>query len=175
MPDNTHVMGIFKEEEKVVSALAELKRSPWELKSVHGPIPSHRIAGALKTKKSGVGWFTLIGGISGFIIGYALSIYTAVQWDLIVSGKRIVSLVPFFVVGYECTILFGVLGTVLGVLLLSRLPEHKSLKYYDARCSRDHFGILATCHPESEGELALLFEKAGGEAKRLPEEENTHE
>lgn len=170
MPANSHVMGIFKEEEKVVAAIGLLRKSPWKFKSVHGPYASHSISKALAMKKSGVGWFTLIGGITGFITGYALSIYTSVQWNLIVGGKKVVSLIPFFVVGYECTILFGVLGTVLGVLILSRLPGHKSLKHYDVRCSRDHFGILATCHKESAHELAGLFERAGGEARHMSDE-----
>ena len=56
---------------------------------------------------------------------------------------------------------------MLGVLTLARLPEHDSLKYYDARCSRDHFGVLATCREESIGELTSFFEKAGGEARHL--------
>ncbi len=172
MSDNSHVMGLFNDEDKAVNAVRELKkRDPdWKIESVHGPIPSHKIFKALGMRRSGVGWFTLFGGIIGFFTGYSLAAYTATQWNLIVSGKKIVSLIPFFVIGFECTILFGVLGTVLGLLLLSRLPEHKSLKRYDERCSGDHFGILATCDREDTGKLEGFFREIGGETRLFSEE-----
>lgn len=166
MPTNRYVMGLFTDESVVVSTIGALKASPWKLCRVHGPYPSHSILHALKFRKSKVGYFTLVGGITGFFTGYALSIYSSVQWDLIVSGKPVVSLIPFFVVGYEMTILFGILGTVLGILLNARIPEFKSLKgIYDPRCSGDHFGVVASCEAGKESDLAEFFENLGAKTR----------
>jgi hypothetical protein len=166
MPTNRYVMGLFTDESAVVSAIAALKSSPWKLCRVHGPYPSHSILHALRFRKSRVGYFTLAGGIIGFFTGYALSIYSSVQWHLIVSGKPVVSLIPFFVVGYEMTILFGILGTVLGILLNARIPEFKSLKeIYDPRCSGDHFGVLASCEAGKESALAEFFTNLGAKTR----------
>lgn len=168
MPTNRYVMGLFTDESAVVSAIAALKSSPWKLLRVHGPYPSHSILNALRFRKSRVGYFTLAGGITGFFIGYALSIYSSVQWNLIVSGKPVVSLIPFFVVGYEMTILFGILGTVLGILLNARIPEFKSLKdMYDPRCSGEHFGVLASCEAGKESALAEFFTDLGAKTRRF--------
>jgi len=164
-----YVMGLFKEESAVVSALEALKKSQWKLHRVHGPYPSEKILHALKFKKSKVGYFTLIGGITGLVTGFVVPIFTSVQWDLIVSGKPIIAPIPFFVVGYELTILFGVLGTVLGLLLNAGIPEFKSLTLYDERCSGEHFGIIAACDPGGESGLTSFFEEQGGEVRRFDE------
>jgi molybdopterin-containing oxidoreductase family membrane subunit len=116
-------------------------------------------------RKSRVGWFTLAGGILGFFTGFALAIFTAAQWNLIVSGKPIVSLIPFFIVGFEFTILFSVFGNVIGLLVCARLPDYRGLDLYDPRCSGSHFGLLASCAAGREGELMDFFRKKGGEVK----------
>ena len=109
------VMGLFVNEDQAVSAINELTDSPWSLKRVHSPIPSHRIAEALKLKKSPVGFFTLCGGIFGFVSGFSLAAFTAARWGLIVSGKPILAWIPFVIVGFEFTILFSVFGNVAGL------------------------------------------------------------
>lgn len=168
MSTDRYVMGLFAKESGVVSAIGALESSPWKLLRVHGPFPSHPILHALKFRKSRVGYFTLAGGITGFFTGYALSIYSSVQWNLIVSGKPVVALIPFFVVGYEMTILFGILGTVLGILLSARIPEFKSLKeVYDPRCSGDRFGVVVGCEAGREGEIEAFFANLGAETRRF--------
>lgn len=165
MPRKRHIMGLFKNEATVVSAIQALKESSYQFIRVNTPFPSHKIMDALKLKKSMVGWFTLIGGIAGFIAGFALAIYTATQWNLIVGGKPIVAIIPFVVVGFEATILGAVFGNVFGLLTQTRLPSYKWLKYYDPRCSGAHFGVLAACEAEQEDGLKDFFQKQGAEVR----------
>jgi hypothetical protein len=159
------VMGLFVNEDQAVAAITELADSPWSLKRVHSPIPSHRIAEALKLKKSPVGFFTLFGGIFGFVSGFTLAAFTAARWDLIVSGKPILAWIPFVIVGFEFTILFSVFGNVAGLLLLARLPRLAGLKIYDPRCSGDHFGVLAACEVGQQQELQAFFKQRGAEIR----------
>ena len=165
MPLERYIMGLFKDEDQVVAAINDLKQSNYKFIRVNIPFPSHKIMDALKLKKSMVGWFTLGGGIFGFLGGFALAIYTATQWNLIVSGKPIVAIVPFVVVGFEATILCAVFGNILGLLTQGRLPSFKGLKYYDPRCSGEHFGILASCAAEQEDGLKTFFRQQGGEVR----------
>ncbi|MFH1351530.1 MAG: DUF3341 domain-containing protein [Pseudomonadota bacterium] len=160
-----YVMGLFREEERAVSAIEALENTQWKLQGVHGPFPSHRILDALKPKKSRVGYFTLAGGIIGFFAGLGLAVFTASQWHIIVSGKPVIALAPFFIVGFEFSILFAVFGNILGLLTQARLPGFKGLKTYDPRCSGEHFGVLASCNEGEEGGLMVLFQKRGGEVK----------
>jgi molybdopterin-containing oxidoreductase family membrane subunit len=165
MPPERYIMGLFKDEDQVVAAINDLKQSSYKFIRVNIPFPSHKIMDALKLKKSMVGWFTLGGGIFGFFGGFALAIYTATQWGLMVSGKPIVAIVPFVVVGFEATILCAIFGNILGLLTQGRLPSFKGLKYYDPRCSGEHFGVLASCVTEQEDGLKSFFRQQGGEVK----------
>ena len=165
MSRKRHIMGLFKNEDNVVSAIQELKQSSYKFIRINTPIPSHKIMDVLKLKKSWVGWFTLCGGILGFIGGFALAIFTATRWNLIVSGKPIVAIIPFVVVGFEATILFSVFGNVIGLLTQTRLPSNRWLRYYDPRCSGEHFGVLAACEIGQEDGLKDLFQKQGAEVR----------
>jgi hypothetical protein len=160
-----YVMGLFSDEDKAVSAIQELKKSSWKIHKVHTPIPSHKVFEALKLKSSRVGYFTLCGGILGFFFGLALAIFTSTRWGLIVQGKPIVSLVPFFIVGFEFTILFSVFGNVIGLLTQAKLPEFNWAELYDPRCSGSHFGIVASCDLEKSGSLSAFFKEKGAEIR----------
>jgi len=170
MPTEASVMGLFKDEVAAVSAIEDLRDSSWSLRSVHSPIPSHKIADALKLKKSKVGWFTLAGGIIGFFSGFAFASFTATQWNLIVSGKPIIALVPFFIVGFEFTILFAIFGNIAGLIHQMQLPDFKGLEHYDPRCSGEHFGVLADCKAAEVDGLAVFFKNKGGEIKVFADE-----
>ena len=160
-----YVLGLFPDEKKTASVIEALEISPWVVDRVHSPFPSHKIFEALKLKPSRVGYFTLTGGILGFFTGFALAVYTAVQWNLIVWGKPVVAWIPFVIVGFEFTVLFSVFGNVIGLLAQCRLPEFKSLKQYDPRCSAEHFGIVVSCEEEEQAELIGFFKNQGGEAR----------
>jgi molybdopterin-containing oxidoreductase family membrane subunit len=165
MPAETLVMGLFKDDGKAARAIRELAGAGFRFRRAHSPFPSHRIMEALALKKSPVGWFTLAGGIIGFFCGFALAIFCSTQWNLIVSGKPIISLIPFFIVGFEFTILFSVLANVIGLLVCTRLPDLRTLEYYDPRCSGEHFGVLAACESGRQGELMDFFQKKGGDIR----------
>jgi molybdopterin-containing oxidoreductase family membrane subunit len=165
MADRYYVLGLFRDGNQAAAVVETLRNAPWNLEKVHSPFPHHGILEALRLKKSKVGYFTLAGGVFGFFAGLALSVFTAVQWNLIVSGKPVVALIPFFIVGFEFTILFSVLGNIVGFLTQARLPNFKGLKIYDPRCSGNHFGVLASCAPGDEEGLKGFFQERGGESQ----------
>ena len=165
MAAEKRVISLFEDDLQAASAIEGLAGHPWKLERVHSPIPSEKILQALRMKKSKVGYYTLAGGIVGFFSGIGLSIYTATEWHLIMSGKPVVALIPFLIVGFEFTILFAVFGNVLGLLFQTDLPEFKSLRIYDERCSGEHFGLLASCAEGEERRLMAYFQEKGGEAR----------
>jgi hypothetical protein len=165
MATDITVMGTFADEDRAASAILALEGTPWQVKRVHSPFPSHRLGEALKLKKSPVGWFTLAGGILGFFTGLALAVYTAVQWNLTIWGKPVVAWIPFIIVGFEFTILFAVFGNVIGLIVLGGLPEFQTLKQYDPRCSGGHFGVLISCEENDQDKVMAFFKEHGGEAR----------
>ena len=166
MRPEVHVMGLFADETAAARAAAGLRDSPWRLLRAHSPIPSHRLAEALGVKKSPVGWFTLAGGIIGFFTGFLLAAFTAARWGLIVGGKPVVALVPFFIVGFEFTILFAVFGNVAGLIVQTGLPRYGDLAAYDPRLSGEHYGVVAACTAAEQPALEAFFSAQGAAALR---------
>jgi hypothetical protein len=95
--------------------------------------------------------------------GFALTIWTALKWNLITGGKPVVSIPPFVVIAFELTILLGGLCTLLGLLVTARLPSFKMSPQYDARFSVDRFGVAVTCEGAERGTIEDLLRRAGAE------------
>lgn len=161
MTDKCRVTGLFLDEKQAASALRALHQTAWAVQDVRGPIPSASIFRAAGHKKSPVGWFTLFGGILGFLVGLGLAVYASRQWELIVSGKPVVALVPFFIVAFELTILFSVAANFLGFLVFTGLPRLKLPDDFDPSCSGDRFGITAECASRDRSALIDFFKEMG--------------
>jgi molybdopterin-containing oxidoreductase family membrane subunit len=167
MPSEKQVIGLFKDENQAASAIESMAGCPWQLRGVNCPFPSERIMKAMKAGKSKVGYFTLAGGVIGFLSGIGLAAYTSLQWSLIVSGKPVVALIPYLIVGFEFTILFAVFGNIVGLITQTRLPEYRGVSTYDPRCSGEYFGVLASCAEGHQDALLAFFKEKGGEARFL--------
>jgi molybdopterin-containing oxidoreductase family membrane subunit len=104
--------------------------------------------------------------LTGTATGFALTIWTALKWNLITGGKPVVSIPPFVVIAFEMTILLGGLCTLLGLLVTSRLPSFKLSPRYDPRFSADRFGIEVTCEAAERRAVEDLLRGAGAEEVR---------
>ena len=80
-----------------------------------------------------------------------------------VSAKDVVSIPGFVVIGYECTILFGAIATLLGLLHFCRLPDILRKVGYDPRFSDDKFGVVVGCEGGQVDEVMADLKRAGAE------------
>ncbi len=156
------LMGVFAYLDDLVAALEVLKKADLDF-TVFTPLPRHEIREAVPMKPSPVRYFTLFGGIFGTISGFALAVYTVLQWKFIVSGKPVVPWIPFVIIGFEFTILLGVLITLTGLLLNLKLPRLHLPPYYDPRFSIDRFGVLVRCTEAAHEEVSKMLTEAGAE------------
>lgn len=159
--DAVTVTGLFKTEEETLAAVGAIQEKGFHVEEVHSPIPSSKLAKALGRGRSRVGWFTLTGGITGFFAGFALAAFTATRWNLIVGGKPIMSWIPFFVIAFECTILFAVFGNVIGLLTQVGLPAKDYERHYDPACSGELYGIKVMSPPQKVTGLKALLKSTG--------------
>jgi molybdopterin-containing oxidoreductase family membrane subunit len=167
MAPEKQVLGLFKDENLTAAAIESMAAYPWQIESVNSPFPSPKVMKAMRGRESKVGYFTLAGGIIGFLSGIGLATYTSLQWSLIVSGKPVFALIPYLIVGFEFTILFAVFGNIVGLITQTRLPDYRSIHTYDPKCSGEHFGLLASCAAGQEEELLAFLREKGGEARFL--------
>jgi hypothetical protein len=121
----------FSKRADFISKLKELLESgisPKKLK-VAMPHPDHEVDEIVEkyVPTSKLKYFTLAGTLSGFIGGFALTIGTVLDWPLITGGKPLISIPAFIVIVFEMTILLGAIASLLGFLILSKLPSFKSI------------------------------------------------
>ena len=60
-------------------------------------------------------------------------------------------------------VLFGGLATVIGMVVLGRLPRFAPSPSYDPRFTNDRFGVAVHCAPERAATVHELLRTAGAE------------
>ena len=167
-PTTETVVGVFAHVDTTVKALEELRAKGYHDLEVYTPAPVHEIEEVMERGRpvSRVRLFTLIGGLTGTASGFILTIWSAMQWGLVTGGKPVASIPPFVVIAFELTILFGGLSTVLGMILLGRLPRLWPSPTYDPRFSNDRFGVAVRCAAGRGASVSQILHAAGAEEVR---------
>ncbi len=161
---DTAILGIFAHVDTAARAIRELRAGGFGPITTYSPVPLEEFEEALTghgLPLSPVRLFTLVGGLTGTASGFALTIWSALKWDLITGGKPVVSIPPFVVIAFELTILLGGLSTLLGLLITARLPRLRGSPRYDPRFSADHFGVEVRCPAERVRVAEEILRRAG--------------
>jgi molybdopterin-containing oxidoreductase family membrane subunit len=166
------VLGVFAHVDTATRAIRELGARGFREVSAYSPVPLEEIEEALTghgLPRSPVRLFTLVGALTGTASGFALTIWTALKWNLITGGKPVVSIPPFVVIAFELTILFGGLMTFLGLLLVGILPWGfgRSARTYDPRFSAEDFGLIVQCQERDVPEIDALLRAHGAKEVKL--------
>lgn len=159
------VLGVFAHVDTTVRALEELRAKGYHDLTVYTPVPVHEIEDVLERDRpvSRVRLFTLIGGLTGTVSGFLLTIWSALVWGLTTGGKPVVSIPPFVVIAFELTILFGGLATLIGMVVLGRLPRLTPSPTFDPRFTNDRFGVAVHCATGRGGSVREILRGAGAE------------
>jgi len=132
------------------------------------PYPVHGLDRAMGLRRSRVPFFSLMGGIAGFLGAMALAYYTgAVAYRLIVGGKPFFSPIPTIPIAVELGILCSAIGAVSGMFLLCGLPMyyHPVLKSERITAALDDKYLIVIESRDPKFNLAqtrALLENAGG-------------
>ncbi len=91
---------------------------------------------------SEVRWFTLTGAVTGMATGIGMPLLMDWDWPIVVGGKTagIPSTPAYMIFVFELMVLFGAIATILGILVMSRLPNPNA-KVRDKRTTDDRFAI----------------------------------
>ncbi|MDA8414590.1 MAG: DUF3341 domain-containing protein [Desulfobacteraceae bacterium] len=94
-------------------------------------------------------WLALLGGIGGACAGFLLAAGTAWVYPVQTGDKPIIALYPTAIVTYEFTMLFAMIGAIVGMLLEMKLPSLKK-RLYDPAIAEGCIGISLSIHPGGE-------------------------
>ena len=151
------LLGVFDRPDQIAAAAAQLRGRGYGDLETYSPAPFAEVDSAVIEKPSRVRLFTLIGGLTGVVTGYALTLWMANNWPIIVGGKPYSSVTPYTIIAFELTILFGVLMTVIGVFVFGKLPKFKLDAAYHPRFSAEEFGLAVRCKDRDVAEIDGLL------------------
>ena len=138
------LLASFDYVDSAVNAIGELRAAGIKKITAYMPYPEAQIEEALGYDQSPVRVWTLAGGLLGAAGGFALAAFTSMDWPLVTGGKPILSMPAYVIISFEMMVLFGVLATVIGFFVNSRLPYMKPMVVYDPEFSAGKFGVYVT-------------------------------
>jgi molybdopterin-containing oxidoreductase family membrane subunit len=151
------LVSVFDFPDDVASVIKKLRGRGFDEIEAYSPAPFEQIGDALDERPSRVRAFTLVGGLVGVVTGFGIQIWMSLEWPIKVAGKAFASIPPYFIVGFELTILFGGILTLIGLLLVGRLYPRPLDRAYSARFSAEEFGVAVRCGDRDVAEIDALL------------------
>jgi hypothetical protein len=151
------LQAVFDQPVAVAEVAERLKNRGYTDMEIFSPAAFRELEDVLLEKPSRVRIFTLIGGLTGVVTGYAMTIWMAYDWEIMLGGKPFASIPPYTIIAFELTILFGGLLTALGLFVVGRLPKFSLHKAYDKRFSAEDFGLIVRCQDRDVAEVDALL------------------
>ena len=149
MPDPIPIYGLIAEFDTPAAAMyaaEKVRDAGYKRWDVYSPFPVHGMDKAMGIKNSKVGWFSFLGGVTGYTCGMLMIWWmNGHDYPILVGGKPMFSPFGAFPPSYELTILLGSFGALFGMLFLNRLPRlhHPLLKHKRfASVTHDRFFLV---------------------------------
>ncbi len=135
-------LGIFKDVDTAARAVESLIKAGFAEREITSltsvPYPDGVL---IKTgQRTWFRWVSLAGGIIGACAGFFLAAGTAYMYPVQTGDKPIIAFYPTGIITYEITMLFAIIGAIVGMFLEMRLPPRKELPY-DPAIAEGSIGI----------------------------------
>ncbi|HSR69571.1 MAG TPA: DUF3341 domain-containing protein [Acidobacteriota bacterium] len=157
----------FADPSALKSACAKVREAGYKVWDAHTPFPVHGLERAMGLRRSLVPYAVLVLGLGGAAAGMLLQWWVSVEaYPLVISGKPFFSWPAFVPIMFECGVLGGALGAILGFLHFSRLPRHNHALFESERfegVSDDKFFIsIESEDPQFDRRTTTAFLKKTG-------------
>ena len=140
---NRNLIGVFTEEEDILEVTRACREHGYEIVDVYAPYAVHGLDRAMGLKPSRLTWVCFALGVAGAASMLWFQWWTsAVDWAVNIGGKPLNSLPAFIPVTFEATVLAAGLGTILTLLLRSRLFPWSKPRLMHPQVTDDRF-VLA--------------------------------
>lgn len=161
----TNILGIFGEEDLLITALKILRDKNIEITEVFTPYPIHEVFKIMK-RKTKFPTATFLFAIFGLVLSYAFIYWTSViSYPLIYGGKPYHAIPSFIIICFVTTICVAILLSVITFFIRSRLYPGKKPAIVDLRITDGAFVIQINTKPEMTSEdlktINLLLMKYG--------------
>lgn len=165
MESNKHfVVGVYDDEDVVLSAITKVRESGVKIFEVYSPFPIHGIDTALGYKKTRLPIAAFLFGITGTFLALLMQIWMlGYDWPMIIGGKNFWSIPPFIPVTFELTVLLSALGMVGTFMIVSDLKPYKKPRLFDIRITDDRhvMAIDLSANAKNKDEIIALLKDTG--------------
>lgn len=132
------VLGIYDDEDVLLSAIKKVRESGIKIHEVYSPFPVHGIDEALGYKRTRLPIAAFMFGLLGTSLAILMQTWMlGFDWPMIIGGKDFISLPPFVPVTFELTVLLSALGMVGTFMVVSDLKPYKKPRIFDIRITDD--------------------------------------
>jgi hypothetical protein len=137
------LVGVFRNERKVVEAIEASREHGLTIVDVLGPHGSHEIERAMALPPSRIPWVVFAIGLLGAGLKVWFEFWTTAQdWPLNVGGKPFNSLPAFVPVTFEVMVLFAAVSAVIAFFAVSRLFPGKRPSLPVDGLTDDRFALI---------------------------------
>jgi energy-coupling factor transporter transmembrane protein EcfT len=157
-----NIIGKFKDEDKLLSALTKLKDNKVNLVDIYGPFANHALLKQL-TRESRLPYMAIIYGIIGALSMFALIYYTAViDYPINYGGKPYFSFPPMVVLMFLFTILVTTILLVFTFHGRSMVFPGKPAKIINTDVTDDTFYLVVGQNYNPE-EIKVWLQETGAD------------
>lgn len=163
-------LGTYKDVETAADAVDSLVRAGFAEKTVTSLTSVSYPDGVIvKTDhRTWFRWISLAGGIAGACAGFGLAAGTAFMYPVQTGDKPIIAYFPTGIITYELTMLFAILGAIVGMFVEMRLPPWKE-RIYDPTIGEGSIGISVSVDSAEQGRRAETIMKETGAIRTMTE------
>ena len=141
------ISAIFNTPDEIIHAAKEIAKAGYEKFDIHTPYPVHGMDGAMKLKRSPLGYFAFALGVTGAILALLLMWGTMVEsYPNNIGGKPAFPLPAFIPVTFEVTVLLASVATVSSMIIIFfRFPNNSHPLHdtpYMKQVSSDKYGAV---------------------------------
>jgi len=153
----TNIIGIFKEEDVLVSALKKIKTQNINIAEVFTPYPIHEVFKIMKRKTKfqlATFFFAALGCVGTYIFVYWSAV---ISYPLTYGGKPHNSWPSFIIIAFVTTIATAILLSVITFFVKSKMYPGKKPKIIDKRITDDAFVVLIeTKNKQTQDEIEKI-------------------
>jgi hypothetical protein len=163
-------LGTFKDVEAATRAVDSLVKAGFAEETIttltSAPYPDGVI---VKTnQRTWFRWMSVGGGIFGACAGFLLAAGTAYMYPVQTGDKPIIAYFPTGIITYEFTMLFAILGAIVGMFVEMRLPPWRE-RVYDPAIGEGAIGISVSTTSGGESSKAASIMKEAGAIRTAAE------
>ena len=153
----TSIVGIFEEEDLLISALKKIRDKNIEITEVFTPYPIHEVFKIMK-RKTKLQTAAFLFALYGLVVSYGYVYYTSViSYPLTYGGKPYHAIPSFIIICFVTTICSAIFFSVVTFFVRSRLYPGKKPTIVDRRITDNAFVILINTKPEmTSGDMKTI-------------------